>query len=113
MELLVQLWCPFEDSPMDRALYLWGCSRTGCQGKEGRYVFFLGFSRTVTYLTHLSVRAWRGLRYNEKYAAKISKKLARKRELDLAKAAAFEEEAKRKKLAAQSNPFAVCDSCGL
>ena len=23
MELLVQMWCPFEDSPMDRALYVW------------------------------------------------------------------------------------------
>jgi len=42
-ELLVQLWCPFEDSPMDRALYIWGCSRTGCQGKEGRSVFSVGY----------------------------------------------------------------------
>lgn len=36
MELLVQIWCPFEDSPMDRALYIWGCPRIGCQGKDGR-----------------------------------------------------------------------------
>jgi pre-rRNA-processing protein TSR4 len=38
MELLVQMWCPFENSPMDRALYMWGCSRAGCQGKESTYV---------------------------------------------------------------------------
>jgi len=35
-ELLVQMWCPFEDSPMDRALYIWGCARSACQGKPGR-----------------------------------------------------------------------------
>ncbi|KAF9460501.1 programmed cell death protein 2 [Collybia nuda] len=57
-ELLVQMWCPFEDSPMDRALYIFGCARAPCQGKQG------------------SVRAWRGLRHNEKYAAKLEKKRA-------------------------------------
>lgn len=36
MELLVQMWCPFEDSPHDRALYIWGCSRGSCQKKDGR-----------------------------------------------------------------------------
>ncbi|KAJ7257896.1 programmed cell death protein 2 [Mycena haematopus] len=56
MELLVQMWCPFENSPMDRALYVWGCSVTECQAKEG------------------CVRAWRGLRYNDAYAAKLAKK---------------------------------------
>ncbi|KAK2465636.1 hypothetical protein APHAL10511_002180 [Amanita phalloides] len=55
MELLVQLWCPFENSPMDRALYVWGCARTSCQRKQG------------------SVRAWRGFRYNEEYAAKLAR----------------------------------------
>ncbi|KAG2366967.1 programmed cell death protein 2 [Suillus spraguei] len=59
MELLVQVWCPVEDSPMDRALYMWGCSRSACQQKDG------------------SVRAWRALRYNVEYAAKLSKKLAK------------------------------------
>jgi len=29
-----------------------------------------------------SVRAWRGLRYNEKYAAKLELKLAKKKERD-------------------------------
>jgi len=53
-ELLVQIWCPFEDSPMDRALYIWGCARGGCQGKAG------------------SFRAWRGLRLNSDYAAKLA-----------------------------------------
>lgn len=38
MELLVQMWCPFEDSPMDRALYVWGCAKKECQGKAGRLV---------------------------------------------------------------------------
>ncbi|KAH7890676.1 programmed cell death protein 2 [Phlebopus sp. FC_14] len=57
MELLVQVWCPFEDSPMDRALYIWGCSDASCQKRDG------------------SVRAWRGLRYNATYAAKLEKKL--------------------------------------
>jgi pre-rRNA-processing protein TSR4 len=38
MELLVQMWCPFENSPMDRALYVWGCAVPGCQNKDGWYV---------------------------------------------------------------------------
>lgn len=41
MELLVQLWAPFEDSPYDRAVYVWGCARSGCQRKNGRYVVIL------------------------------------------------------------------------
>lgn len=60
MELLVQIWCPFEDSTMDRALYIWGCARASCQRQPG------------------SVRAWRALRYNAEYAAKLEKKKARK-----------------------------------
>ncbi|KAI6044214.1 programmed cell death protein 2 [Pisolithus marmoratus] len=59
-ELLVQIWCPFENSPMDRALYIWGCARASCQRQPG------------------SVRAWRALRYNADYAAKLEKKKARK-----------------------------------
>lgn len=38
MELAIQMWCPRENSPMDRALYVWSCSRAGCQRKYGRYV---------------------------------------------------------------------------
>ncbi|VDB88595.1 unnamed protein product [Peniophora sp. CBMAI 1063] len=56
MELLVQMWCPFEDSAYDRALYVWGCARGACQRREG------------------AVRAWRGLRLNEEYAAKLARK---------------------------------------
>ncbi|KAH7914626.1 programmed cell death protein 2 [Hygrophoropsis aurantiaca] len=59
MELLAQIWCPFEDSPHDRALYVWACSRSTCQRKIG------------------SVRAWRGLRFNAEYAAKLEKKRSR------------------------------------
>ena len=38
MELLVQLWCPFESSAFDRTLHIWACSRVQCQRKEGRCV---------------------------------------------------------------------------
>jgi len=58
---LVQLWAPLQDSPYDRALYVWGCAKSGCQKMTG------------------SVRAWRGLRYNEDYALKLERKFARKR----------------------------------
>ncbi|KAF5393794.1 hypothetical protein D9757_000383 [Collybiopsis confluens] len=88
MELLVQMWCPFENSPMDRALYVWGCANPGCQRKDG------------------SVRAWRGLRYNDKYAAKLEAKIARKREQEEAMRRAAEQ-ADKAKQAAQSNPFSM------
>ncbi|KAK1222841.1 hypothetical protein PQX77_014263 [Marasmius sp. AFHP31] len=93
MELLVQIYCPFEDSPMDRALYVWGCSKTGCQGASG------------------SVRAWRGLRYNEEYAKKLEKKLAKKRERE-AKAKAVAEAQKAKAPSAPSNPFSMAAGVG-
>lgn len=56
MELLVQMWCPLERSPYDRAIYIWGCAKGGCQRQEG------------------CVRAWRGLRFNNEYAAKLKGK---------------------------------------
>ncbi|KAF5313550.1 hypothetical protein D9619_013745 [Psilocybe cf. subviscida] len=34
MGLLVQMWCPFEDSPMDRALFIWGCTRAGSYAQK-------------------------------------------------------------------------------
>lgn len=55
MELALQLWCPRENSPMDRALYVWACSRAGCQRQGG------------------SVRAFRGLSYNAKYAKQLKR----------------------------------------
>jgi len=85
MELLVQMWCPFENSPMDRALYIWGCARIGCQGKNG------------------SVRAWRGLRFNEKYAAKLEQKRIRESANRLAK----ERADRQKKMPATNNPFSI------
>ncbi|KAF6753006.1 programmed cell death protein 2 [Ephemerocybe angulata] len=88
MELLVQMWCPFENSPMDRALYMWGCPRAGCQGKAS------------------TVRAWRGLRYNQKYAAQLERKLARQRQREQEKAEALAEE-ERKKVSAKINPFSM------
>ncbi|KAF9522690.1 programmed cell death protein 2 [Crepidotus variabilis] len=95
MELLVQMWCPFEDSPMDRALYVWGCARSGCQRKDG------------------SVRAWRGLRYNAVYAAKLEKK----KEKEERRLKAIEEKAmlNATRIAEQSggtraNPFSMTKS---
>ncbi|EIN06067.1 hypothetical protein PUNSTDRAFT_73370 [Punctularia strigosozonata HHB-11173 SS5] len=92
MQLLVQMWCPFEDSPMDRAIYVWGCANPGCQRKEG------------------SVRAWRGLRFNAPYAAKLEKKLARRRERERRKEeerAAAEAKKAQAKASAKANPFSV------
>lgn len=87
-ELLVQLWCPFEDSPMDRALYIWGCSRATCQGKQG------------------SIRAWRGLRRNEAYAAKLKKRQAKKRSAEGAKTRAITPDTERGN-GPIANPFSV------
>jgi len=88
MELLVQLWAPFEDSPYDRAVYVWGCARSGCQGKNG------------------SIRAWRGLRYNETYAPKLERKLARKRVHERSPLAPLEGH-KSMHQTAKINPFAM------
>ncbi|OCB89971.1 hypothetical protein A7U60_g2826 [Sanghuangporus baumii] len=83
------LWCPFENSPMDRALYVFGCSRRECQHKPG------------------SIRAFRGLRYNATYAARLEKKRAREREKE---AARFKEEEEKKKSVAKVNPFSMTSS---
>ncbi|KAK7679486.1 hypothetical protein QCA50_017540 [Cerrena zonata] len=94
MELLVQLWCPLEDSPYDRVLYVWGCARGSCQGKDDG-----------------SVRAWRALRFNEKYAAKLEKKRARQKAKEDAKKAAQKAEEERKS-SAKVNPFSMKSSAG-
>ncbi|KAH8116345.1 programmed cell death protein 2 [Phellopilus nigrolimitatus] len=88
MELLVQLWCPFEESTMDRALYIFGCARGDCQHKAG------------------SVRAFRGLRHNAAYAAKLEKKRVRQHEKEAAKSKAKKEE-DAKRAAARVNPFSM------
>ena len=98
MELVVQVWCPMEESPHDRALYVWACSRGVCQGLAGRCVVMP--SRPSQSDRQYSVRAYRGLRFNEKYAAKLEKKKARQ-----VKQAKPVEEVKPQ--AAKSNPFSV------
>ncbi|KAI0343142.1 hypothetical protein BDW22DRAFT_1407066 [Trametopsis cervina] len=88
MELLLQVWCPAEDSPSDRVLYVWGCSRGVCQRLEG------------------SVRAWRGLRFNEKYAAKLENKKAKQREKELAQTRVAGQKSERIALP-NLNPFSM------
>ncbi|KAI0820382.1 programmed cell death protein 2 [Trametes gibbosa] len=87
MELLIQIWCPLEESPNDRALYVWACANGSCQRKEG------------------SVRAWRELRFNKKYAEKLERKLARRKAKELEEAKASAEVAR--KTLPKSNPFAL------
>ncbi|PPQ65883.1 hypothetical protein CVT24_011214 [Panaeolus cyanescens] len=130
MELLLQIWCPFEDSPMDRALYVWGCARAGCQGKEGRLAIIphlniyppLSLSSLpdlfifIAFLSMHPVRAFRGLRFNAPYAAKLEKKKAReeerkKRKLELEEKKRKEDE--MKKAAAGSNPFSMGANAGV
>ncbi|TFK51694.1 hypothetical protein OE88DRAFT_1698786 [Heliocybe sulcata] len=89
MELLVQIWCPFEDSPMDRALYVWACARGECQKKDG------------------SIRAWRNLRYNAEYARKLEAKLERRRKQEEARKTAG-----KAKEASKVNPFKISGSSG-
>ena len=38
MELLIQIWCPLEESPNDRALFVFACANGSCQRKDGRCV---------------------------------------------------------------------------
>ncbi|TFK91739.1 hypothetical protein K466DRAFT_582559 [Polyporus arcularius HHB13444] len=88
MELLAQVWCPMEQSPNDRALFVWACANSSCQRKEG------------------SVRAWRELRYNKKYAEKLEKQEARRKEKEALKAKAAAD-ATAKNAQPKSNPFAL------
>ncbi|KAI0641854.1 programmed cell death protein 2 [Trametes meyenii] len=88
MELLIQIWCPLEESPNDRALYVWACTKGSCQRKEG------------------SVRAWRELRYNHKYAEKLERKAARRKAKEAEEAVAAAAQA-AKKAQPKSNPFAL------
>ncbi|PCH44397.1 hypothetical protein WOLCODRAFT_123482 [Wolfiporia cocos MD-104 SS10] len=88
MQLLVQVWCPLENSPNDRAIYVWGCARGACQKKEG------------------SVCAWRGLRYNQKYAEKLARRREKEKAQEEEKARAAEEEAARQS-APKTNPFSM------
>ncbi|KAH7335431.1 programmed cell death protein 2 [Rhizoctonia solani] len=86
-EVLLHIWCPFENSPMDRVLYVFGCANSGCQRRSG------------------SIRAFRQLRFNDKYATKLEKRKERaQREKEKeAKAAA----ASGLNTNTSSNPFAM------
>ncbi|KAI0675435.1 programmed cell death protein 2 [Trametes maxima] len=88
MELLIQIWCPLEESPNDRALYVWACANGSCQRKDG------------------SVRAWRELRFNAKYAEKLERKAARRKAKEAEEAAAAAAHA-AKRAQPKSNPFAL------
>ncbi|KIM21253.1 hypothetical protein M408DRAFT_304973 [Serendipita vermifera MAFF 305830] len=68
-ELLVQILCNLEDNPFERVLYVWGCSKSTCQKKDG------------------AIRAWRGLKLDEKYARRLKRKQEKKVELAKQKAA--------------------------
>ncbi|KAI8996347.1 programmed cell death protein 2 [Trametes punicea] len=88
MELLIQIWCPLKDSPNDRVLFVWGCANGPCQRKEG------------------SIRAWRELRFNKRYAEKLEKKMARRKQKQLEAANATAAKTAQK-LQPKRNPFAL------
>lgn len=92
MQLLVQVWCPLEQSSNDRVLYVWACPRGPCQKKDG------------------SVRAWRSLRHNKKYAEKLAQKLAMQKAKEEAETKAAEKAAR--KSVPKANPFSM-KSAGL
>ncbi|TIA88599.1 hypothetical protein E3P99_02491 [Wallemia hederae] len=83
MQLLIQIFAPYPDSVNDRVLYFFACSRATCQKKEG------------------SVRAYRCLSRNERWARKLERLKEKEKER---KKRALEEENKAKE-AAKSNPF--------
>jgi len=85
MQLVSQIWCPIEDSPLDRAMYIWACANGKCQKKDG------------------SVRAWRCVRFNKKYAEKLERKATRKEQ---------EKEAEKstQQTGPKSNPFSLGNS---
>ncbi len=78
--------------------------------EDGRQVcsaLNLSIHRESLITTDDSVRAWRGLRFNERYAAKLEKQKEKQRQKELAKAKAAEE-AKRT-TAPKANPFSVSE----
>ncbi|KZP01905.1 hypothetical protein CALVIDRAFT_474406 [Calocera viscosa TUFC12733] len=89
MELLVSVFCPFEGSLNDRVLYVWACAKAECQRKEG------------------SVRAYRSLCHNAKYA----RKLERQKEHEAARALA--PKVSPSQAASATNPFSAPPTGGL
>lgn len=84
--MLIQIFAPYPDSVNDRVLFFFACSRVACQKKDG------------------SVRAFRCLSRNEKWA----KKLERLKQKDQEKKKKQIEEEEKAKEEAKSNPFTVC-----
>ena len=72
--------------------------------KEGQSRFFIHGCRHSLITSH-SLRAWRELRYNRKYAEKLEKKLARLKEKEVQQTKAATDATEKTSL--QSNPFAV------
>ncbi|TIB39497.1 hypothetical protein E3P86_01095 [Wallemia ichthyophaga] len=83
MQMMIQIFAPYPDSVNDRVLFFFACSRVACQKKEG------------------SVRAFRCLSRNEKWARKLEKLKQRDQEK---KKKQVEDENKAKE-EAKSNPF--------
>ncbi|KAI0028095.1 programmed cell death protein 2 [Vararia minispora EC-137] len=96
MELLVQMWCPLEGSVHDRVLYVWGCARGACQRQPG------------------TVRAWRALRYNGEYAAKLEKERSESKlaPIESPFASAFHTQNKANPFVMTNNPLAVQSGLG-
>jgi len=86
MQLISQIWCPIEGSPFDRSMYIWACANGGCRGKDG------------------SVRAWRCVRYNRKYAEKLGRKVVRKEQ---------KAEKPAQSTGQRPNPFSLENSAGV
>nr|XP_019003909.1 uncharacterized protein I203_03064 [Kwoniella mangroviensis CBS 8507]OCF67370.1 hypothetical protein I203_03064 [Kwoniella mangroviensis CBS 8507] len=76
MPLLAQVYCPLENGENDRTVYVFACSKAGCQKKDG------------------SIRAFRASIRNEEYVKDVEEKR---------KAAEAEAEKEREK--ARKNPF--------
>jgi hypothetical protein len=72
---------------------------------EGMFLMWNKFAETQGQVwVCYSIRAWRGLRYNETYASKLERQLARKREHERAPPALLEG---HKSAHQNVNPFAV------
>ncbi|ELU43462.1 hypothetical protein AG1IA_02518 [Rhizoctonia solani AG-1 IA] len=73
-EVLLHIWCPFENSPMDRVLYVFGCASPGCQRRPGRQVPFTfpALAPLASYAAKLQKRKERAQREKEREEAKIA-----------------------------------------
>ena len=96
-------------------MYIWACANGKCQKRDGRYAKLVvcnANQRLMLMKLFCSVRAWRCVRFNKKYAEKLEKKAARKREQEK------KAEIPTQPSGPKSNPFSVsahsnADSRGL